>query len=472
MVDMILRRQWIVLPYHAIKDLPGLRLSPIGVVPQRDRRPRTIVDYTFYDVNADTCRLAPEEAMRFGRAFQRLLEDIVNADPRFGPVYLCKVDISDGFYRVWLRAEDIPKLGVTYPSERPGEHLVAFPLVLPMGWVSSPPYFCAHTETVADVANERIMQGAKPPPHRLDRIADTVMQSESTPGPLAMSQATPVPPPVTTVQPGRRPLGRFEVYIDDFCGVAQGGAKRRRRIRRILFDTLDRVFRPLEPDDHPQRSEPASVKKLLKGDGAWATRKHILGWLLDTVASTLELPPHRRERLQELLDEVPLTQKRISVAKWHRVLGELRSMALAIPGARGLFSHLQAALRTADTTRRIRASRHVHATMEDFRWLASTLDERPTRLQELVATSPSTYGATDAAGIGMGGVLLPPRHLPKRTAATAGHPIVWRSRFPPDIVNDLITFDNPHGRTTNSDLEMAATLLQHDVIADNYDVRE
>ena len=81
--------------------------------------------------------------MRFGRAFQRLLEDIINADPRFGPVYLCKVDISDGFYRVWLRAEDIPKLGVTYPSERPGEHLVAFPLVLRMGWVSSPPYFLA-----------------------------------------------------------------------------------------------------------------------------------------------------------------------------------------------------------------------------------------------------------------------------------------------------------------------------------------
>jgi hypothetical protein len=53
-------------------------------------------------VNADTCQLAPEEAMRFGRAFQRLLEDIVNADPRFGPVYLCKVDISDGFYAVMV----------------------------------------------------------------------------------------------------------------------------------------------------------------------------------------------------------------------------------------------------------------------------------------------------------------------------------------------------------------------------------
>jgi hypothetical protein len=235
---------------------------------------------------------------------------------------------------------------------------------------------------------------------------------------------------------------------------------------------LDRVFWPLEPGDHPQRLELASEKKLLKGDGAWATRKHILGWLLDTVESTLELPPHRRERLQELLDEIPLTRKWISLAKWHHVLGELRSMALAIPNARGLFSHLQAALRTADTTKRIRASHHVHATMEDFRWLASTLDERPTRLQELVAMSPSTYGMMDATGIGMGGMLLPPRHLPKQATATTGHPIVWQSHFPLDIVNNLITFENPRGRTTNSDLKMAATLVQHDIIADNYDVRE
>ena len=135
------------------------------------------------------------------------------------------MDISDGFYRVWLRVEDIPKLGVTFPSERPGEHLVAFPLVLPMGWVSSPPYFCAHTETVADVANERIMQGAKPPLHRLDRLADTVVPPDSIPSPLTTMEATTVPPTVATLQPGRRPLGRFEVYIDDFCGVAQGGTK-------------------------------------------------------------------------------------------------------------------------------------------------------------------------------------------------------------------------------------------------------
>jgi hypothetical protein len=147
-------------------------------------------------------------------------------------------------------------------------------------------------------------------------------------------------------------------------------------------------------------------------------------------------------------------------------------MTLAIPGARGLFSHIQAALRTADSSKRIRASRHVHATLEDFRWLASTLDDRPTRLQELVATTPNIYGTTDACGLGMGGVVLPPSCLSKRDVATAGSPIVWRSHFDPDIVKDLVTYDNPHGRTTNSDLELAATLVQHDVIATHFDVCE
>jgi hypothetical protein len=102
---------------------------------------------------------------------------------------------------------------------------VAFPLVLLMGWVSSPPYFCAHTETVADVANECIMQGAQPPPHQLDHITDTVLQSELMPGPPKTPAVTPVLPPIMTLQPGQQPLGRFEVYIDDFAGIAQGGAK-------------------------------------------------------------------------------------------------------------------------------------------------------------------------------------------------------------------------------------------------------
>ncbi len=78
--------------------------------------------------------------MQFGNCFERVLREVLSADPKFGPVFLNKADLSDGFYRECLNPDDIPKLGVIYPS-RPGqsEPLIAFPLVLPMGWAESPP---------------------------------------------------------------------------------------------------------------------------------------------------------------------------------------------------------------------------------------------------------------------------------------------------------------------------------------------
>ena len=106
---MINKQQWIILPYSAAKDLPGLRLSPPGVVPQRNRRPRWIVDYFWWDVNSETLPLAPKEAMQFGRVLERIPREILFADPKLGPVYLSKLDISDGFYRIDLAVEDIPQ---------------------------------------------------------------------------------------------------------------------------------------------------------------------------------------------------------------------------------------------------------------------------------------------------------------------------------------------------------------------------
>ena len=137
MLDFCRQGYWIVLPYDMVRHWPALRVSPLGAVPQRDRRPRLIVDYSFSNVNQETVLLSPHEAMQFGRALHRVLTRIVHADPRYGPVALAKIDIADGFYRVWLRLDDIPKLGVVLPL------LIAFPLALPMGWVESPPYFTA-----------------------------------------------------------------------------------------------------------------------------------------------------------------------------------------------------------------------------------------------------------------------------------------------------------------------------------------
>ena len=83
-----------------------------------------ISDYSFYGVNDDTVPLAPPEAMQFGQTLKRILQRIHRANDVFGPVYMFKIDLSDGFYPLWLRLEDTLKLVVLFLSRRGEAFLV------------------------------------------------------------------------------------------------------------------------------------------------------------------------------------------------------------------------------------------------------------------------------------------------------------------------------------------------------------
>ena len=580
MADMVDQGYWVILPYSTVLHLPHLRLSPLGVVPQRDRRPRIIVDYTFWGINNDTVPLAPSESMQFGRALERVLRKIRRANRRYGPTYMIKVDIADGFYRLFVSATTTAALGVVFPHHSDEEPLIAFPLVLPMGWVGSPPFFCALTETATDLANHRLQDPAwTPPRHRLSPLADAATnfkpvtrrpprrpftaatphiaasppkepeptgprlhnlyaapphsaappqkdpcrpgtaatpQSAATPptGPthprrldntapphtrptkrrpgsaaspsvepthLGQSAATPhsaaspLGPPTSdyhsygnppvqnhSMQPYNRPLSYVDVYMDDFLGLAQGHPGLRERVRSTIFHSIDDVLRPNAPEDSIHRKEPISLSKLAKGDARWATRKILLGWIVDTVSETIELPEHRRLRFLSILENLQ-GRHRVSLKDWHKALGELRSMILAIPGGRGFFSTLQTGFTQSDKTR-IRINQPMHDAIDDLHHLALDIGNRPTRFGEVVPDPPVAIGTADASGIGMGGTWL--SHDP------AFNPLVWRARFPPHIQAALVSTSNPHGRITNSDLELAGQIAQLDVLAQHSDCRE
>jgi hypothetical protein len=85
---------------------------------------------------------------------------------------MSKIDIADGFYQIWVRAADVPKLGIMFPS-RPGDDtLVSFPLALPMNWKEDPKIFTAATETVADLSNQQLANGSLQPAHHLDAASE------------------------------------------------------------------------------------------------------------------------------------------------------------------------------------------------------------------------------------------------------------------------------------------------------------
>ncbi|KAL3816142.1 hypothetical protein ACHAXA_001629 [Cyclostephanos tholiformis] len=378
-VDMINKGQWVVLPFSSVRHLPGLRISPPGVIPQRDRRPRWIVDYSWWDVNADTLPLAAMELMQFGHALDRILREILLANPAFGPVHLIKLDISDGFYRIALAVDDIPKLGVAFPTPTGDDPLVAFP-------------HCISTSVSA----------------------------------AALGQPFYAPRPPSN-------LAYANVYVDDFVGARSAphwapSAWKPPPRPRLLLHAVDDVFRPLSPGDDPARREPVSMKKLAAGDCLWGTIKQVLGWIIDSVDMTISLPPHRAARLLEVLDSFPPTQKRTSPNRWHAALGELRSMALALPGARNIFSSMQNALTTAQSKNRIALGKGVHDALNDFRWMHENISTRPTRIAELIPLPPVAAGHHDASGKGAGGIWFPGFQLTPRVGYTSSAPLSFDVR--------------------------------------------
>jgi hypothetical protein len=468
-VNMIKKGQWILLPATQVMNNRNLRLIPLGVVPQRERRPRTICDYSSFLVNDDTIELCPTESMQFGRSLLRILQKIARSDPRLGPVYLFKIDISDGFYRIAIRSEDVPKLSVMFPTAPGEEQLIGLPLVLTMGWKKSPPLFTAASETVADLANDKLQSCQASMPHHLDVLSETPITPE--PHPLVSTTG----PETLALPSGTRfhsskpvPVKYWDVYVDDFVGMVQGNSKHRQHMKRSLLSPLDEVLRRVDGQDNVHRQDPASVKKMLKGDATWAARKVVLGWMLDTCAMTIQLPPHRVTHLFELLDSFAPKQRRTTVNKWQKLLGELRSMVLGITGGKGLFSVLQEALRTkCDHGSRVRISSAVHRILADFCWLAQDLTRRPTRIAEIIPkTKPDTLGDKDAAATGMGGV-----HFVPQLDGTM-QPMLWRCPFPSNVQQRLVSYDNPQGDINSSELELAASVAHHDVLAQAFDVQE
>ena len=94
------KEQWTMLPASLVKNTSGIRLSPLGLVPHCNRRDRMIPDYSFLGVNDDTVPLAPPDAMQCKQTLKHFLQRINRANDVFDPVYMSKIDLSDGFYRL------------------------------------------------------------------------------------------------------------------------------------------------------------------------------------------------------------------------------------------------------------------------------------------------------------------------------------------------------------------------------------
>ena len=212
-----------------------------------------------------------------------------------------------------LESSDVGSFAYVVPAlPSDPDVLLCIDLVLPMGWVKSPDLFCSTSETVADVANQLINQPDIPVPSY---------------GPTNNLYHTVTSP---TASPSR--LQYADVYVDDINCVTQGDAEQQRRVSELVLQALKDVY----PHVPGETKDSVSLKKALAGDGDWNQVKEILGWIVDTRLATLRLSQKRVKDLLHQLDIAPSKRK----IRWKRLeilIGKLRSIHLAIPGAIGHF---------------------------------------------------------------------------------------------------------------------------------------
>ena len=137
-----------------------LYLSRIAAVPRAHRCPRLILnllaqqDSDIPSVNETTNRESAPESLQFGRAFPRILQAVWEADLVQGPVRVSKLDVTDAYHRGTVKLAQVGAFAYVIPLA-PGDEgkIICIDLVLSMGRVDSPKFFCTFSETLTGVAN-------------------------------------------------------------------------------------------------------------------------------------------------------------------------------------------------------------------------------------------------------------------------------------------------------------------------------
>ena len=147
-------------------------------------------------------------------------------------------------------------------------------------------------------------------------------------------------------------------------------------------------------------------------------------------------------------------------------------MAITLLGAHNIFSILQHVLSSSHNTNCIALKREVYDILNDFQWLHHNIYYCSTKIAKLMPLILSVLDYNDASGTSAGGVWYSTLELYMRYRVTQGQPLLQRLEQLEDIMQNLVTDENPTCTITNSDLELAEGLLHQNIITQYYDIHE
>ena len=443
-------KQCKVILWDDIKDNPPkqMKVSPLAMIPHKSRGFRAILDLSFRlrlkkggmlpSVNEKTTLEAPAGAIdQLGHSLSRVIHAFAETEED-AKVFMAKFDIKDGFWRMSCEMGEEWNFCYVLPQEEGEPTRLVVPTSLQMGWVESPPYFCAASETGRDVATQYMESKIGSLPD--NKFLEYAMGDEAV-------EALPK-------EAGVEEMRYFiDVYVDDFIPMAIATSQEQlRHAANAVLAGIHDVF----PADNVDENDPISLKKLKKKDGQWALTKDILGFTFDGEKKTLILEEPKREFLLVILQKWLRGARRqhcaIPFNEFESVVAKLRHSFTAIPAGVGLLSPCNKLLRKRPAVVWLSKNKELCAALDNCRTLLREATMDPTPCRELVMGEPDFVGVKDASKEGVGGFIV------GENAECV--PTVFRMEWPADIKEEVArTNARRGGKLTNSDLEMAGLLL-------------
>eukprot|EP00956_Cyclotella_meneghiniana_P024898 scaffold50779_cov23-Cyclotella_meneghiniana.AAC.1 len=442
-----------VVLWDDIKDNPPaqLKVSPLAMIPHKSRKYRAILDLSFPvrlknedgtqvevpSVNDSTTLEAPSGAIdQLGHSLERIIHAFAEA-PEDAKIFMAKFDIKDGFWR--LNAKQGYEWNFAYVlPQREGEPTkLVVPLSLQMGWVESPPYFCAASETARDVAAQytELPVGTQ----KDNKFIEYAMGSEAV-------QNLP--------EHDESDLRYFiDVYVDDFLSLAI--ATSRQQIRHCANGVMNGIH-DVFPEEKEPENDPISLKKLKKDEGQYALLKDMLGFEFDGEEKTMILEEAKRGLLLMVLHKWIRTASRktagIEFTEFESVIYKIRHCFRSIPAGKGLLTPCNRVIAKRPSRVFLHRNERLTTALRDMRTIIREATAEPTKCRELVMGPPDFVGVQDASIYGMGAVII--------GEEKACIPTVFRVEWPKWVQQEVLkTNDGKNGNLTNSDLEMAGLVL-------------
>ncbi len=338
-----------------------------------------------HSVNDTTIKTAPKGALdQLGHSLSRIIHAFAESkDNVEAKIFMAKWDITDGFWQMCCEEGEEWNFAYVLPQCSGEPIRLVVPTSLQMGWVESPPYFCAASEMAQDIAMDysNTKLGSLPT-HKFTHYT------------RGDADATQLPPKAT--QQGKALWYSIEVYVDNFMSIVIPTSQEQLdHVANAIMQGIHDVF----PANIVNSNNPISEKKLKKGEGQYSTFKTLLGFDFDGNQKTMCRKEEKRAKLLTTLKgwiRSGDNKRGVPFKDFESVTAKLRHAFLALQGGKGLLSPCNRLLRNRPTVVYFHQNPTLFSAIKYMLTLLSKSTTRPTRCKELVAGGPDYVGVCDA----------------------------------------------------------------------------